>query len=188
MYKQLMKIAPKFAMSHNGSQYIPENVLCRSFTKRINITVCINLNWRTCFPKKNPIPNVLSLSIPKDSAPLSHHRTCHLWHTAVSRREVGPGTNVPAATPLSLLARYPVNSSAPSRGFRLAPLSTPRSRLRTVGISPRTSAPTIRYLPAVVLHIWDSALSRLLTDFHRSAHIASVVQKCSFGGSRRSGK
>ena len=127
---------------------------------------------------------VAGLSLPL----FSHHRTCHLWHTAVSRREVGPGTNVPAATPLSLLARSPVNSSAPSRGFRLAPLSTPRSRLRTVGISPRTSAPTIRYLPAVVLHVWDSALSRLLTDFHRSAHIASVVQKCSFGGSRRSGK
>ena len=56
-------------MSHNGSQNIPENVLCRSFTKRINITVCINLNWRTCFPKKNPIPNVLSLSIPNEGIP-----------------------------------------------------------------------------------------------------------------------
>ena len=56
-------------MSHNESQYIPKNVLCRSFTKRINITVCINLNWRTCFPKKNPIPNVLSLSIPNERIP-----------------------------------------------------------------------------------------------------------------------
>ena len=32
---------------------------------------------------------------------------------------------------LSLLARHPVNSSALSRGFGLAPLSIPRSRLRT---------------------------------------------------------
>ena len=30
--------------------------------------------------------------------PLTHHRTCLLWHTAVSRRVIGPGTNVPAAT------------------------------------------------------------------------------------------
>ena len=32
---------------------------------------------------------------------------------------------------LSLLVRYPDNSSAPLRGFGLAPLSIPRSRLRT---------------------------------------------------------
>ena len=63
--------------------------------------------------------------------PLSHHRTCHLWHTAVSRRVISPGTDVPAATPLSLLAGYPDNSSAPLHGFGLAPLSLPRSRLRT---------------------------------------------------------
>ena len=63
--------------------------------------------------------------------PLSHHRTCHLWHTAVSRRVIGPGTNVPAATLLSLLAGYPVNSSALLRGFGLAPLSIFQSRLRT---------------------------------------------------------
>jgi len=44
---------------------------------------------------------------------------------------IGPGTDVPAATLLSLLARYPDNSSAPLRGFGLAPLSIPRSRLRT---------------------------------------------------------
>ena len=30
--------------------------------------------------------------------PLSNHRTCHLCHTVVSRRVIGPGTNVPAAT------------------------------------------------------------------------------------------
>ena len=30
--------------------------------------------------------------------PLTHHRTCLLWHTAVSRRVIGPGTDVPAAT------------------------------------------------------------------------------------------
>ena len=48
--------------------------------------------------------------------------------------------------------------------------------VRTVGISPRTSFPTVCYLPAVVLQVWDSASSRLLADFHRSAHIASVVQ------------
>ena len=65
---------------------------------------------------------VAGLSLPL----FSHHRTCHLWHTAVSRREVGPGTNVPAASLLSLLARYPVNSSVPSRGFGLAPLPLPR--------------------------------------------------------------
>ena len=63
--------------------------------------------------------------------PLTHHRTCHLWHTAVSRRVIGSGTNVPAATLLSLLAGYPDNSSAPLHGFGLAPLSLPRSRLRT---------------------------------------------------------
>ena len=49
--------------------------------------------------------------------------------------------------------------------------------VRTVGISPRTSFPTVRHLPAVVLQVWDSASSRLLADFHRSAHIASVVPK-----------
>ena len=63
--------------------------------------------------------------------PLTHHRTCHLWHTAVSRRVIGPGTRIPAATLLSLLARHPVNSSALSRGFGLAPLSLFQSRLRT---------------------------------------------------------
>ena len=63
--------------------------------------------------------------------PLTHHRTCLLWHTAVSRRVIGPGTNVPAATLLSLLAGYPVNSSALLRGFGLAPLSIFQSRLRT---------------------------------------------------------
>ena len=63
--------------------------------------------------------------------PLSHHRTCLLWHTAVSRRVIGPGTNVPAATLLSLLAGYPVNSSALLHGFGLAPLSIFQSRLRT---------------------------------------------------------
>ena len=47
--------------------------------------------------------------------------------------------------------------------------------VRTVGISPRTSFPTVCYLPAVVLQVWDSASSRLRADFHRSAHIASVV-------------
>ncbi len=31
-------------------------------------------------------------------APLSHHRTCLLWHTAVSRRVFSPGTTIPAAT------------------------------------------------------------------------------------------
>ena len=30
--------------------------------------------------------------------PLTHHRTCLLWHTAVSRRVIGPGTTIPAAT------------------------------------------------------------------------------------------
>ena len=49
--------------------------------------------------------------------------------------------------------------------------------VRTVGISPRTSFPTVCYLPAVVLQVWDSASSRLRADFHRSAHIASVVQR-----------
>ena len=49
--------------------------------------------------------------------------------------------------------------------------------VRTVGISPRTSFPTVRYLPAAVLQVWDSVSSRLLADFHRSAHIASVVRK-----------
>ena len=49
--------------------------------------------------------------------------------------------------------------------------------VRTVGISPRTSSSTVRYLPAVVLQVWDSASSRLLADFHRSAHIASVAPK-----------
>ena len=44
---------------------------------------------------------------------------------------ISPGTDVPAATPLSLLAGYPDNSSAPLHGFGLAPLSLPRSRLRT---------------------------------------------------------
>ena len=63
--------------------------------------------------------------------PLTHHRTRLLWHTAVSRRVIGPGTNVPATTLLSLLARYPDNASAPLRGFGLAPLTLPRSRLRT---------------------------------------------------------
>ncbi|MBQ6941070.1 MAG: hypothetical protein IJN23_00730, partial [Akkermansia sp.] len=48
--------------------------------------------------------------------------------------------------------------------------------VRTVGISPRTSSSTVCYLPAVVLQVWDSASSRLRADFHRSAHIASVVQ------------
>ncbi|MBQ9094799.1 MAG: hypothetical protein IJY53_00495, partial [Akkermansia sp.] len=47
--------------------------------------------------------------------------------------------------------------------------------VRTVGISPRTSFSTVRYLPAVVLQVWDSASSRLFADFHRSTHIASVV-------------
>ena len=47
--------------------------------------------------------------------------------------------------------------------------------VRTVGISPRTSFSTVRYLPAVVLQVWDSASSRLRADFHRSTHIASVV-------------
>ena len=48
--------------------------------------------------------------------------------------------------------------------------------VRTVGISLRTSSSTVCYLPAVVLQVWDSASSRLRADFHRSAHIASVVQ------------
>ena len=30
--------------------------------------------------------------------PLTHHRTCLLWHTAVSRRVFSPGTTIPAAT------------------------------------------------------------------------------------------
>ncbi|MBQ3526781.1 MAG: hypothetical protein IJA63_10965, partial [Akkermansia sp.] len=50
-----------------------------------------------------------------------------------------------------------------------------------VGISPRTSFSTVRYLLAVVLQVWDSASSRLRADFHRSAHIASVVQKALAG-------
>ena len=49
--------------------------------------------------------------------------------------------------------------------------------VRTVGISPRTSFPTVCYRPAVVLQVWDSASSRLRADFHRSAHIASFVQQ-----------
>ena len=49
--------------------------------------------------------------------------------------------------------------------------------VRTVGISPRTSFSTVRYLPAVVLQVWDSASSRLRADFHRSTRIASVVQQ-----------
>ena len=49
--------------------------------------------------------------------------------------------------------------------------------VRTVVIPPRTSFPTVRYLPAVVLQVWDSASSRLFADFHRSTHIASVVPK-----------
>ena len=78
--------------------------------------------------------------------------------------------------------------------------------VRTVGISPRTSSSTVRYLSEVascpphghsprwgthhrvwliyltavgsfVLQVWDSASSRLLADLHRSAHIASVVPK-----------
>ena len=51
--------------------------------------------------------------------------------TAVSRRVIGSGTNVPDSTLLSLLARYPDNSSVLLHGFGLAPLSLPRSRLRT---------------------------------------------------------
>ena len=49
--------------------------------------------------------------------------------------------------------------------------------VRTVGISPRASFPTVRYLSAAALQVWDSASSRLRADFHRSAHIASVVHK-----------
>ena len=49
--------------------------------------------------------------------------------------------------------------------------------VRTVGISPRTSSPTVRYLPAAVLQVCDSASSRLVTDFHRRSHIASVVHR-----------
>ena len=30
--------------------------------------------------------------------PHTHHRTCLLWHTAVSQRMIGPGTKIPAAT------------------------------------------------------------------------------------------
>ena len=74
---------------------------------------------------------MLNLNRVGDFRPLTHHRTCLLWHTAVSRRVIGPGTDVPAATLYALLARYPDNSSAPLRGFGLAPLSIPRSRLRT---------------------------------------------------------
>ena len=44
---------------------------------------------------------------------------------------IGSETNIPAATLLSLISRYPDNVSAPFRGFGLAPLSIPRSRLRT---------------------------------------------------------
>ena len=44
---------------------------------------------------------------------------------------IGSGANVPAATLLSLLAGYPVSSSALLRGFGLAPLSIFQSRHRT---------------------------------------------------------
>ena len=78
--------------------------------------------------------------------------------------------------------------------------------VRAVGISPRTSFPTVRCLPAVdsepphgsspfgrvpngtrlarlqaisglALQVSDSASSRFLRDFHPSSHIASVVLK-----------
>ena len=58
---------------------------------------------------------------------------------------------------------------------RLPIRSYMRVSVRTVGISPRTSSSTVRYLPAVVLQVWDSASSQLRSDFLRSAHIASVV-------------
>ena len=75
-------------------------------------------------------PSALASVILHKSA-LSRHRTCLLWHTAVSRRVIDPGTLVPTATLFSLLVRYPDNSSAPLCGFGLAPLSIPRSRPRT---------------------------------------------------------
>ena len=49
--------------------------------------------------------------------------------------------------------------------------------VRAVGISPRTSFPTVRCLPAAVLQVSDSVSSRFLRDFHPSSHIASVVPK-----------
>lgn len=57
----------------------------------------------------------------------SHHRTYHLCHTAFFRRVISSGAVIPA----DLLAGYTANSSAPLRGFGLAPHSIPRSRFRT---------------------------------------------------------
>ena len=81
---------------------------------------------------------------------------------------IGPGTDVPAATLLSLLAGYPVNSSALLRGFGLAPLSIPRSRLRT-----------FQYLLALLLYVLR--LERLPTP--DSALPTGVVR---FGGTMAS--
>ena len=85
---------------------------------------------------------------------------------------------------LSLLARYPDSTSKPLGGFGLALLSIPRSRHRPSIWSYNTFSSRSRDLPSnflaptvVIFHVWDSASSRLLADFHRSAHIASVVPK-----------
>ena len=68
-----------------------------------------------------PVANIDELNGVGGFRPLTHQRTCHWWHTAVSRRVIGLRTTIPAATLLSLFARYPNNSPAPLRGFGRPP-------------------------------------------------------------------
>ena len=84
---------------------------------------------------------------------------------------------------LSLLVRYPDNSSAPLRGFGLAPLSIPRSRFRTFQYflalllyvlrlewlpTPDSALPTPHYCDAVAFGYLIPPCQRLIGDSHPS--------------------
>ena len=68
---------------------------------------------------------------------------------------------------------YRISACFAASSVHLALYAVP---VRAVGISPRTSFPTVRCLPAAVLQVCVSASSRHLVDFHHSSRIASVVQ------------
>ena len=134
------------------------------------------------------------------------------WHPSFSRSS--PNCSIiphRLHLPYGFLMMYRISAHLATSSIH--PVSIAIS-VRTVGISPRTSFSTARYLPAVascplhghsplqgkhyrvwlisltavccfVLQVWDSSSSRLRADFHRSAHIASVVPKKNTPGSRR---
>ncbi len=125
-----------------------------------------------CFPESHGLPKPLAW--------------CDMRH----RRELSPHCAVPGLILEQAMPEFKSLSRpfsppacfchAPKEGEGLVSLESPAPyggilTTRVVRIPPRISSPTARYLPAVVLQVWDSASSRHLADFHRSTHIASVV-------------